>query len=477
MKKHVLTLSFLFTIQLVFSQAYVMPTDPMVLQKLDWWQDQKFGLMMHWGTYSQWGVVESWSICSEDQPWCSRNGADYTQYKKDYEALANTFNPQQFNPQPWVDAAKYAGMKYLVFTTKHHDGFCMFDTKQTDYRITGQQVPFHNDPRANVTKVLFNAFRDQGFGIGAYFSKPDWHSPDFWAPEWATPDRCTNYDTNKHPDRWQKFKDYTYNQIEELMSDYGKVDILWLDGGWVRPDSTITEEVRSWGYRIPDYPQDIDMPRIASMARSHQPGLLVVDRSVHGPYEDYRTPEQQVPERALSYPWETCMTMGNSWSYSKRPHYKSTHQLIHLLVDIVAKGGNFLLNIGPSPDGTWDQEAFDRLKGIGDWMQINQAAIYATRAIAPYKEGKICYTRKKNSNTVYAIYLADEEESSPPEYWSLQQLKPKNGTKVTVLETGDELDWTANGDKGMIVQIPEKVRKKMKSQHAWVIQFEAKTTD
>ena len=255
-----------------------MPTDPMVLQKLDWWQDQKFGLMMHWGTYSQWGVVESWSICSEDQPWCSRNGADYTQYKKDYEALANTFNPQQFNPQPWVDAAKYAGMKYLVFTTKHHDGFCMFDTKQTDYRITGPQVPFHNDPRANVTKVLFNAFRDQGFGIGAYFSKPDWHSPDFWAPEWATPDRCTNYDTNKHPDRWQKFKDYTYNQIEELMSDYGKVDILWLDGGWVRPDSTITEEVRSWGYRIPDYPQDIDMPRIASMARSHQPGLLVADQ-------------------------------------------------------------------------------------------------------------------------------------------------------------------------------------------------------
>ncbi|MCB0599746.1 MAG: alpha-L-fucosidase [Saprospiraceae bacterium] len=473
MKKHVLTLTLLSTMHLMFSQAYVMPTDPLVLQKLDWWQDQKFGLMMHWGTYSQWGVVESWSICSEDQPWCSRNGADYSQYKRDYEALATTFNPQKFDPQPWVNAAKYAGMKYLVFTTKHHDGFCMFDTKETDYRITGSQVPFHTDPRADVTKVLFDSFRNQGFGIGAYFSKPDWHSPDFWAPEWATPDRCTNYDTNKHPDRWQKFRDYTYNQIEELMSGYGKVDILWLDGGWVRPDSTINEEVRSWGYRIPDYPQDIDMPRIATMARAHQPGLLVVDRSVHGPFEDYRTPEQQVPERALSYPWETCMTMGNSWSYSKNPHYKSTHQLIHLLVDIVAKGGNFLLNIGPSPDGTWDQEAFDRLQGIGDWMQVNQEAIYATRAIAPYKEGKIRFTRKKNTNTVYAIYLADEQEKNPPEYWSIQQLKARTGSKVSVLETGDELSWKPNGDQGMIIQIPEKVRQKMKSQHAWTILFEA----
>jgi len=167
------------------------------------------------------------------------------------------------------------------------------------------------------------------------------------------------------------------------------------------------------------------------------------------------------------------MTMGNSWSYSKNPHYKSTHQLIHLLVDIVAKGGNFLLNIGPSPDGTWDQEAFDRLQGIGDWMQVNQEAIYATRAIAPYKEGKIRFTRKKNTNTVYAIYLADEQEKNPPEYWSIQQLKARTGSKVSVLETGDELSWKPNGDQGMIIQIPEKVRQKMKSQHAWTILFEA----
>ena len=204
----------------------------------------------------------------------------------------------------------------------------------------------------------------------------------------------------------------------------------------------------------------------------HQPGILVVDRSVHGPYEDYRTPEQQVPDRTLPYPWETCMTMSNSWSFSRNPHYKSTHQLIHLLVDIVAKGGNFLLNIGPSPQGTWDQEAFDRLKGIGDWMQVNQEAIYGTRPIEPYKEGKICFTRKKDQDLVYAIYLADEGEQSPPEFWSMQRLRPRKGSQVRLVETGDELKWQPNGDLGMIVQIPEKLRMKMKTSPAWVIAFE-----
>ncbi|MEZ4898593.1 MAG: alpha-L-fucosidase, partial [Saprospiraceae bacterium] len=164
--------------------------------------------------------------------------------------------------------------------------------------------------------------------------------------------------------------------------------------------------------------------------------------------------------------------MSNSWSFSRNPHYKSTHQLIHLLVDIVAKGGNFLLNIGPSPQGTWDQEAFDRLKGIGDWMQVNQEAIYGTRPIEPYKEGKICFTRKKDQDLVYAIYLADEGEQSPPEFWSMQRLRPRKGSKVRLLETGDELKWQPNGDLGMIVQIPEKLRMKMKTSPAWVIAFE-----
>jgi alpha-L-fucosidase len=140
-------------------------TDPLVLKKLEWFQNMKFGLLMHWGPYSQWGVVESWSICSEDEPWCQRNMDDYVEYCKKYEQLKETFSPVKFDPDKWAVAAEYAGMKYVVFTTKHHDGFCMFDTKQTDYRITDPGCPFHSNPRANIAKEMFDAFRKQGFGI------------------------------------------------------------------------------------------------------------------------------------------------------------------------------------------------------------------------------------------------------------------------------------------------------------------------
>src|SRR5271155_3409668 len=218
------------------SSPYVPVTDSLVLRKLDTWQDWKFGFMMHWGAYSEWGVVESWSICSEDVPWCKLPaGISYVDYKKKYEALPKTFNPTAFDPDAWARIAGNAGMKYVVFTTKHHDGFSMFDTKLTDYRITAPDVPFHTNPRANIANEVFAAFRKQSFGIGAYFSKPDWHSPDYWAPEWATPNRDVNYDTRKYPERWQKFVAFVHGQVNELTSEYESVDILWLDGGWVNP--------------------------------------------------------------------------------------------------------------------------------------------------------------------------------------------------------------------------------------------------
>jgi len=257
-------------------------TDPAVLKKLEWFEDAKFGLMMHWGPYSQWGITESWTICSEDEPWCRRTLPDYIAYKKAYEALAATFNPVKFDPAKWAAAAKAAGMRYVVFTTKHHDGFSMFDTKQTDYRITGPASPFRTNPRADIAKEIFGAFRREGFGIGAYFSKPDWHSPDFWAPEWATPDRNVNYSIDKHPERWRRFRDFAYRQIEELVTGYGPLDILWLDGGWVRPQPMI--EVAPGTYVKNARNMNIDMPRIAAMARRHQPGLLIVDRTVTGRY-------------------------------------------------------------------------------------------------------------------------------------------------------------------------------------------------
>ena len=189
-------------------ERYVRETDPLVLKNLDHWQDIKFGLLMHWGPYSQWGVVESWSICAEDEGWCKRSQADYIDYKRRYEGLKKTFNPVNFDPQRWARAARDAGMKYVVFTTKHHDGFSMFDSKYTDYKVTAPECPFSTNPRANIAKEIFDAFRREGFLVGAYFSKPDWHNENYWWPNFATPDRNVNYDPLRYPDRWNRIRHF-----------------------------------------------------------------------------------------------------------------------------------------------------------------------------------------------------------------------------------------------------------------------------
>ncbi len=399
--------SFLFISLQTFAQkreTYMPPQDSLAKIKLEKWQDMKFGLIMHWGLYSQIGVVESWGLCSEDQGFQDRKGMNYTEYKDMYFGLIKKFNPVNFKPDVWAEAAKNAGMKYVVFTTKHHDGFCMFDTKETDFKITGKESPFHNNPKANVAKYIFEAFRNKDFMIGAYFSKPDWHCPQYWSPLLATPNRNNNYDIRKYPERWKAFQDYTFNQIKELTTDYGKLDILWFDGGWVRPDSTINEEVRSWEYDIPKWEQDINMPRIAKMARSNQPGVLLVDRTVHGPYEDYRTPEQSVPDKALPYPWESNMTMTDNWGYCPNANFKSSEKIIQTLIDVVSKGGNFLLNVAPSPDGTFEETALSRLKEIGEWMKVNSEGIYATRQWITFGEGKnLRFTSSKDGKYLYVF--------------------------------------------------------------------------
>lgn len=386
-------------------RVYFRPEDSLVIEKLAWWQDLKFGLLMHWGPYSQWGVVESWSICPEDEEWCARKGPfahDYFEYRRAYESLPSTFNPVRFNPQRWAEAAAKAGMKYLVFTTKHHDGFCMFDTRLTDYRITGPDCPFSTNPAANITRGIFDAFRNKGMGIGAYFSKPDWHCPDYWDPYFPPVDRNVNFSREKYPEKWERYKDFTRGQIRELLTDYGRVDILWLDGGWVKK---CADTVFPDGKRLVN--QDIDMPAIAAMARELQPGILVVDRAVEGPDQNYLTPEQRVPEQLLDFPWETCMTMGNSWSYVPGDHYKSSAELIRLLCRIVARGGNFLLNIGPGPDGEWAPEAYQRLEEIGRWMDVNGEGIYACKPVAPYEKDGFVYTQ--GNGFIYAIYLTDRD--------------------------------------------------------------------
>lgn len=422
------------------SQQYQWPTDQLVRQKLDQWQDLKFGMIIHWGLYAVPGIVESWALCSED--WVERDSTiSYDDFKKWYWGLKNEFNPVNFNPEQWAKTGRDAGMKYLVFTTKHHDGFCMFDTKQTDFKVSAG--PFRNNPRADVAKFVFDAFRQNGFMIGAYYSKPDWHSEYFWWPKYSTPDRNTNYDIRKYPWRWNQFKQYTYNQISELMHGYGSIDILWLDGGWVRPRETVNDEVISWGARIPDWSMDVDIPAIAAMARKVQPGLLIVDRTVHGPFEDYRTPEQRIPGEQMDHPWESCVTLGNAWGYVPNDQFKSSTQIIHSLIEIVAKGGSLLLGIGPKADGTLPQEAIKRLEEIGAWIKKNGEAIYNTRTTKNYRDRNTFFTRSKDGKINYALVCIKDNETIPG-FIEWKGNLPVRGTKIKLLETGEQVRWTTN---------------------------------
>jgi len=424
------------------STEYEWPKDPEVRAKLDKWQDQKFGILIHWGLYAVPGIIESWNLCSED--WINRDSTiAYPDYKKWYWGLKDKFNPVNFNPDAWAEAAKAAGMRYVVFTTKHHDGFNMFDTRQTDFKIT--DGPFKNNPKADVAKYVFEAFRKKGFMIGAYFSKPDWHSEYYWWPRYATPDRNNNYDIRKFPWRWDQFKTFTYNQISELMHNYGSIDILWLDGGWVRPRETVNEEVRSWGARIPQWSQDIDMPHIAEMARTAQPGILIVDRTVHGPYENYQTPEQKIPEQQLDYPWETCMTLANNWGYVPNDKFKPSSRIIRSLIEVVAKGGSLLLGIGPKPDGTLPDEAVLRMKEIGDWMTKNGEAIYNTRSTKYFQDGNTWFTQNKQQGKMYALVCLKENEPVPASVEWRNNL-PAKGTVMRLLQNGKPVKWKLQDD-------------------------------
>ncbi len=453
------------------ARQYVTPTDSLVLKNLSEWRGLKFGLLMHWGTYSQWGIVESWSLCPEDEGWCQRRGPyadDWYTYKKAYENLPATFRPTRFDPEKWAAAAQAAGMRYVVFTTKHHDGFCMFDTKQTDYKITGPACAFAQHPRADVTREIFNAFRAQHFKVGAYYSKPDWHHPDFWWSYFQPKDRNVSYDLKKYPDRYQRFRNFTAAQLEELCTNYGRLDLLWLDGAWVRPATTI-DRSESWQRGIPDG-QDLDMEAIAAMARQRQPGILIVDRWIPGPFENYLTPEQGIPNEPLGVPWETCMTMGDSWSYIFQENYKSPRRLVHTLCDIVSKGGNLLLNIAPGPDGDWHPEAYERLQAVGAWIAVNGDAIYDTETPrnGVFRRNNVVFTQK--GNTLYAIYLAAEDETRMPDQIRLEELILPEGTQVSLLGSKKPVGWALDSMTS-VLHIPPVLAANPPCNYAWVFEL------
>ena len=415
------------------SDGYEWPTDKAVLQNLDKWQDQKFGVLMHWGLYSVPGIVESWQICNED--WITRPAEfTYEGYKQWYWGLSNVFNPTKFDPDQWAQAMKDAGMRYMIFTTKHHDGFCLFDSKYTDFSIA--HGPFADNPKADAAKYVFQAFRDKGFMIGCYFSKPDWHCKWFWNPYYATPDRMQNYKRDQHPDWWKKYQQFTQNQLNELMTRYGKFDILWLDGGWIRGDEVGLDSV---------------------LARSgQQKGLICVDRTIQGPNENYQTPEQTIPDHQINHPWESCITFTHSWGWLANPDYKSTNKVLGLLAEIVAKGGCMVLGVGPSPEGLIPDDEVARLKQIGDWLRVNGEAIYSTRTTKNYHQGNTWFTANKNGRTLYAIYAVPDSEQVPHTI-SWEGNVPTG--KVILIDGNRQLKTTVKGNH-VTVTLPQRMPNK-----------------
>ena len=434
------------------SPVYEYPADSAVLAKLDRWRDLKFGVMFHWGVYSVKGISESWALCSEDRWFTQRRREarpdlnNYGQFKDWYWSLADSLNPVSFDPYVWADHMEKAGCKYLVFTTKHHDGFCMFDSGYTDYSIANG--PYAGGKYSNAAYYVFDAFRRHGFMIGAYFSKPDWHNADYWDPFFATPTRNPNYDISKYPEKWEKFRGFVADQIDELMSDYGSIDILWLDGGWVRKPQ-----------------QDIGIDGIVDRAREKQPGLIAVDRTVPGRNENYQTPELTIPKEQRDYPWESCISLGDSWGWSAVPNYKSSRSVINILAEIVAKGGNLLLNIGPRGDGTIDEEAYEIMAEVGDWLDRNGKAIYSTRPVPVYNDGRIWFTAAKDKKTLYAIYTLPENESLP-EYIEWEGNVPAG--KMTLLSNGQRVKYSVNDGK-VRVFLPESL-----PENSFALEFRAR---
>ena len=395
-----------------YASHYVAPKEPEVKAKLEQWKDLKFGMIIHWGLYAVPGIVESWSICSEDEDWIPRDSTiPYDDYKQWYWNLNKEFNPVDFDPDQWASVAREAGMKYVVFTTKHHDGFALFDTKYSDFSIA--KGPFASNPKADALKYVFEAFRKQNMMIGAYFSKPDWHSQDYWWRRYATPNRHVNYKIDQHPQRWEKFTQFVHNQIGEITSNYGKVDILWLDGGWVRPPE-----------------EDIKMDVVAKIARQNQPGILIVDRTVGGVYENYQTPEKQIPEKQLANPWETCVPLSKDWGYIPNAKFKSANEVIAMMMEIVAKGGSLLLGVGPTPQGLIEPKVVKILKEIGVWMKDNGEAIYNTRTLSDYQADNLWFTTSKDGKYVYAL-CPGLSGGKPNPSWTGHL--PARGSKIQLL--------------------------------------------
>lgn len=361
-------------------------SDEQKQKRMEWWTNARFGMFIHWGLYSlparhEW--VKNYEKMTNEQ----------------YQKYFDLFDPDLFNPKEWARQAKAAGMKYAVLTTKHHEGFCLFDSKLTDYKAT-------NTPAArDLVREYVDAFRAEGLKIGFYYSLIDWHHPDFPIDRVhpQSPKDAAEYETLNKDRDMSKYRKYLYGQVKELMSNYGKIDYLFFDFSFPGKNGK--------GH------DDWDSENLLKMVRQLQPGILVNDRldlmDVEGGW-DFQTPEQfkvsKWPEyKGKRIPWETCQTFSGSWGYHRDENtWKDNKQLLELLIESVSKGGNLLLNVGPTSRGTFDYRAIERLNGMGEWMKVNNRSIYGcTEAPTEFKApDNTLLTYNPKTNRLYIHLLA-----------------------------------------------------------------------
>ncbi len=330
---------------------------PPAAERLEWWRDARFGLFIHWGPVSLKGTEIGWSRGGERRGYKSRG----TQIPVEvYDNLYKQFNPTRFNADQWVAIAKAAGMKYLVFTSRHHDGFSMFDTQADDYKITSPDSPFRRD----VVKELADACHRAGLRFGVYYSQPNWHHPD------AFTDRHTNYLA------------YLKTQVRELLTNYGTLDIFWFDG-------------------LGKTDQEYDAEAMNTMIRKLQPRILINNRD--GLAEDFDTPEQRIGKFQNDRPWESCITICKQWAWKPNDKMKSLAECLETLVYCAGGDGNLLFNVGPMPDGRIEPRQVKRLEEMGQWLKQYGETIYGTRG-GPWKPGKSLASTRKG-NTIYVHLL------------------------------------------------------------------------
>jgi len=319
-----------------------------------WFDDARFGMFVHWTHIANRGFELSWPMVGGVGvlPHSSDVAVD------DYYSKAFEFNPSRDAPREWMRLAADAGMRYAVLTTKHHDGFALWPTKQTDFSIA--QTPYDGD----IVAEYVDAAREFGLRVGFYYSLSDWHHPDY--PAFTEGDKPYPKFLGKRSASWDRYLDVLFGQVRELCTDYGQVDVMWFDGQWER---------RRDEWRADD---------LAAMIRELQPGVIINDRLPGG---DYVTPEQGIPAQPPEGRWETCLTMNRSWGFVPADHdYKSSTELVHTLCETAGKGGNLLLNVSPRADGSLPPEQSSRLQDVAGWMAAHADSIHGTeRGLEPWQ--------------------------------------------------------------------------------------------